>query len=83
MSGGNHNRAFLAKLSEQNAETISKKTAKDLSEGSDIFYFQYNPKEAKVSFLEPAVQAALKGDKPATTETAGRGCMVRYVKKRK
>ena len=34
----------------------------------------------KVSYLEPAIEAALKGDKPAKTETRARGCGVQYEK---
>ena len=41
-----------------------------------------NAREAKENFLEPAVEAALKGQKPAKTETLARGCMIRFVKKR-
>jgi peroxiredoxin len=41
-----------------------------------------NVQEAKENFLEPAVEAALKGQKPPKTETLARGCMIRYVKKR-
>lgn len=34
----------------------------------------------KVSFLDLAVQAALKGEKPETTETLARGCRIRYAR---
>lgn len=37
----------------------------------------------KMNYLEPAVNAALKGEKPAITETAAIGCRVRYVSDRK
>ncbi|MBV9121986.1 MAG: thioredoxin family protein [Planctomycetes bacterium] len=37
-----------------------------------------NPSEVTVNYLEPAVEAALKGEKPATTETRARGCGVKY-----
>jgi len=40
------------------------------------------PAEAKVSYLEKAVEAVLKGEKPETTETLARGCRVRYSKSR-
>ena len=40
------------------------------------------PGEPKVQHLEAAVQAALKGEKPALAETIARGCRVRYVKAR-
>jgi peroxiredoxin len=40
------------------------------------------PAEAKKFFLDDAVAAALKGTKPATTETLARGCKVRYVRSR-
>lgn len=36
--------------------------------------------EVKVRHLEAAVAAALKGEKPATTETLPRGCRIRYLK---
>jgi peroxiredoxin len=36
---------------------------------------QNNP---KVNYLEPAVEAALKGSMPATKETKARGCSVKY-----
>jgi peroxiredoxin len=39
-------------------------------------------KEVKVNFVEPAVAAALKGEKAKVTETLGRGCLIRYVRKR-
>jgi peroxiredoxin len=41
-----------------------------------------NPKLATRDFLEEAVQAALAGKKPKTAETLGRGCKIRYVKKK-
>jgi peroxiredoxin len=41
-----------------------------------------DPKLVKSKFLELAVAATLKGDKPATGETLGRGCMIRYLKKK-
>jgi len=41
-----------------------------------------DPKLVKRRFLEEAVEAALKGSKPATEETLGRGCLIRFVKKR-
>lgn len=34
----------------------------------------------KESFLDPAVKAALKGDKPGTGETLARGCRIRFVR---
>jgi peroxiredoxin len=37
-----------------------------------------NAASAKVNYLEAAVQAALNGQKPATAETRGRGCSVKY-----
>lgn len=39
-----------------------------------------NPALVKSHFLEDAVEAVLKGQKPATGETLGRGCKVRYVR---
>lgn len=41
-----------------------------------------NEKDATVNYLEPAVAAALKGDKPAKPETLARGCMIRIKKSR-
>jgi len=41
-----------------------------------------NPKEAKESYLEPAVQATLKGEKVKVAETNGRGCRIRYARVR-
>jgi peroxiredoxin len=38
--------------------------------------------DAKVNYLKAAVQAVLKGEKPAKTETLGRGCKIRYERKR-
>jgi peroxiredoxin len=38
-------------------------------------------KNVKMNYLEPAVEAALKGEKPAVEETTGRGCKIRYVRK--
>jgi hypothetical protein len=40
------------------------------------------PSAATKLFIEEAVAAALKGEKPATTETLARGCKVMYVRKR-
>lgn len=39
--------------------------------------------KVKVRYVEDAVDAILKGEKPKTTETVARGCLVRYVKDRK
>jgi peroxiredoxin len=41
-----------------------------------------DPKLATRDFLEEGVQAALAGKKPKTAETLGRGCKIRYVKKK-
>lgn len=38
---------------------------------------------AKVNYLEPAVLAALKGEKLEKGETLGRGCLIRYLKEKK
>ena len=40
---------------------------------------------AKVTkkYIEAAIEAALKGESPAVTETIGRGCRVRYARERK
>lgn len=41
-----------------------------------------NEKAAKVNYLEPAVAAVLKGEKPAKGETLARGCLIRFKKVR-
>ncbi len=38
--------------------------------------------EPKVNYLEPAVDAALKGEKPARAETRGFGCAIKYEVRR-
>lgn len=40
-----------------------------------------NAADVKVNYLTPAVEAALKGEKPEKAETIARGCMIRYKKK--
>ncbi|MCS6852378.1 MAG: thioredoxin family protein [Gemmataceae bacterium] len=40
-----------------------------------------DPSKVKVNYLEAAVEAALKGDKPSQAETKARGCSVKYEKK--
>ena len=42
-----------------------------------------NPMLVKQNFVEAAIAAAQKGEKPAVTETLARGCRVRYVRERK
>jgi peroxiredoxin len=44
-----------------------------------------NSYEAKVTarHLEPAIEAILRGEKPAAGETVARGCMIRYARQRK
>jgi peroxiredoxin len=42
-----------------------------------------DPAGVKVRYVEDAIAAALKGEKPATTETIARGCRVRYARERK
>ena len=42
-----------------------------------------NPAEAKVNYVELAVEAALAGKSPETKETGARGCLVRYERKRR
>ena len=39
-------------------------------------------KNVKTNYLDPAVDAALKGERPAVQETLGRGCAVRYLRKK-
>jgi peroxiredoxin len=41
-----------------------------------------NVKNVKHNYLEPAVEAALKGQKPATAETQAKGCSVKYENKK-
>lgn len=36
----------------------------------------------KVNYLDAAVQAALKGEKPAVERTVGRGCKIRFLRKK-
>ncbi len=38
------------------------------------------PDQVKVNYLEPAVEAALKGDKAEKPETQARGCKIRFLK---
>jgi len=47
--------------------------------------FDDNSESSKVThaFLEPAVQAMLKGAKPSVAETAARGCQIRYDRARR
>ena len=42
-----------------------------------------NLAEVKNQYLEPAIEAALAGRKPATTETVARGCRIRYARERR
>lgn len=37
----------------------------------------------KNNYLEPAIEAALAGEAPATKETVARGCRIRYARQRK
>jgi peroxiredoxin len=39
--------------------------------------------QAKVNYLEPAVEAALKGEKPEKAETLARGCRIRFARPKK
>ncbi len=39
--------------------------------------------DVKLSFLEPAVQAALEGEKASPAETLGRGCRIRYAREKR
>ena len=41
-----------------------------------------NVPDVKEKYLEPAVDAILKGEKPAKAETAARGCLVRWKRNR-
>jgi peroxiredoxin len=42
-----------------------------------------NAANVKNRYLEPAIEAALKGEKPAKTETVAIGCRVRYARERR
>ena len=42
-----------------------------------------DPKSVKQNFVEAAIVAARKGEKPTVTETLARGCRVRYLRERK
>jgi peroxiredoxin len=42
-----------------------------------------DPDGVKVKYVEAAIAAALKGEKPAVTETIARGCRVRYARERR
>ena len=42
-----------------------------------------NAAQVKAKYLEPAVEAVLAGNKPATPEAVARGCMIRYARERK
>jgi len=42
-----------------------------------------DPAAVKINYLEPAVEAALKGTKLATAETVARGCRIRYARERR
>ena len=42
-----------------------------------------NPANVTANYLEPAVAAALRGEKPATFETVARGCTIRYERERR
>ena len=39
--------------------------------------------QVKVKYLEPAIEAVLKGGKPETQETAARGCRIRFANSRR
>lgn len=40
-------------------------------------------KRVKVRYLEPAIEAALAGEKPEVTETVARGCRIRWARRRR
>jgi peroxiredoxin len=42
-----------------------------------------NVANVTTNYLDPAVAAALKGEKPATVETVARGCTIRYERERR
>lgn len=42
-----------------------------------------DPAAVKVRYVEDAVAAALKGERPAVTETIARGCRIRYARERR
>jgi peroxiredoxin len=42
-----------------------------------------DPRQVKANYLDPAVAAVLAGEKPEVQEAQARGCMIRYVNKRR
>jgi hypothetical protein len=38
-------------------------------------------KNVKVDYLGPAVEAALKGERPSVAEIQARGCRIRYLRR--
>ena len=42
-----------------------------------------DPRMVKQNFVDVAISAAQKGEKPKVTETLARGCRVRYARDRK
>ena len=42
-----------------------------------------NPDEVKARFLEPAIEALLKGEAPPKPETLAHGCRIRFARERK
>lgn len=42
-----------------------------------------DPTGVKVKYVEDAIAAALRGERPKVTETIGRGCRVRYARERR
>jgi peroxiredoxin len=42
-----------------------------------------NPAETKVTYLAPAVEAALAGTQPAVAEAVARGCRIRFARERR
>jgi peroxiredoxin len=41
-----------------------------------------NSADVKERYLQPAIEAALRGEKPAVAEAPARGCRIRYVRER-
>jgi peroxiredoxin len=59
-----------------------------LDKGRKVVYMgamddKLRAEDVKVNYLDLAVQAALKGEKPATAETQARGCLIRYAREKK
>ena len=71
-------RKFTPRTDKQNWSELNKKRVARLIEQGRMTDYGL----AKVNYLEPAVQAALKSEKAAKGETLARGCAIRFKKER-